>query len=812
MTEIKQPRLKIPRFPFKHQILIIFCGILLPLAALLMELFTNICSSTFFNPIPTVWHILLIVSVPVSVIIIGWILRTNRVNYSPVIPWLNGTMVGITALYTLRFLPLTVFAFFGILFYGIGLLALAPHLALVAAIFCRIDGKRAAVKHLEPGKRRKDNVFYWSGIILAIVLLVALDLPVTFTRIGIQMTGSDLQSTRLKGIQWLRNFGNREFLLRCCYVRPGVSDLFGIFFTPASPDQARDIYYRVTGVPFNSLSRPKFLERDHGFFDDEDFDWDQGGDSVSQKVKGLSLAGSRIDGSLDPAAVLGYLEWTMVFQNDDLNFNREARAQIALPPGAVVSRVTLWVNGEEREAAFAGRATTKDAYKKVVHRVQDPVLVTTAGSDRIMIQCFPVPRNHGEMKIRLGISVPMYLNGRRNALLRLPYFVERNFGISPKIGHSVWIEAKTPLEINLKGIQPEHPAANVYTVKGLISNEQLEDKAIIRASRFGSDTLAWTEDTLDPKLPLIVQRITEQQMNPANRVILVIDGSKSLSKYKKTIVRLLPKLPHHMELKVLIASDEVLDISGSKPAKASSDYSFIEDKILAHHFEGGQDNIPALVAAMDMAGTENSVIIWIHGPQPVILSSPENLAQYWERYLNPPLLYDLQTDNGPNIIQEKLTPVGQVISVPRLYSFSQDLSLLFGQWNHKQLSIIRECSYVKERFPAIQKTSNHLGRLWAHDQVSRLLDQSAKYPMDNAKIHHQAINLAVMHQIVTPVSGAVVLENQSQYKEAGLEPVDPGTVPTIPEPGIWGLLAVVLGLMMIVFYSHRRGSCKSMVS
>lgn len=116
----------------------------------------------------------------------------------------------------------------------------------------------------------------------------------------------------------------------------------------------------------------------------------------------------------------------MVLQNDTAR-QQEGRAQIALPPGAVVSRLTLWIDGEEREAAFGTRAQTRQAYEKVVRRRQDPVLVTTAGQDRVMVQMFPIPPNAGEMKIRLGITVPLRISDGKLARLQLPAFRERNF-------------------------------------------------------------------------------------------------------------------------------------------------------------------------------------------------------------------------------------------------------------------------------------------------------------------------------------------------------------------------------------------------
>ena len=55
------------------------------------------------------------------------------------------------------------------------------------------------------------------------------------------------------------------------------------------------------------------------------------------------------------------------------------------------------------------------------------------------------------------------------------------------------------------------------------------------------------------------------------------------------------------------------------------------------------------------------------------------------------------------------------------------------------------------------------------------------------------MQLAGRFQLVTPVSGAVVLETQQQYQVAGLQPVDPATVPSIPEPAT--SLLLLLGLL-----------------
>jgi hypothetical protein len=68
----------------------------------------------------------------------------------------------------------------------------------------------------------------------------------------------------------------------------------------------------------------------------------------------------------------------------------------------------------------------------------------------------------------------------------------------------------------------------------------------------------------------------------------------------------------------------------------------------------------------------------------------------------------------------------------------------------------------------------------------------------------QALKLAGAYQLVTPVSGAVVLETQQQFDEAGLKPVSPDSVPTVPEPETWMLIIVSLLLLVVARLIRKR--------
>ena len=98
------------------------------------------------------------------------------------------------------------------------------------------------------------------------------------------------------------------------------------------------------------------------------------------------------------------------------------------------------------------------------------------------------------------------------------------------------------------------------------------------------------------------------------------------------------------------------------------------------------------------------------------------------------------------------------------------------------------------------QSSKHLARLWAFDEVRRLIA---------ARRRDEAVQLAAKHQLVTPVSGAVVLETKQQFDRAGLQPVDPKTVPLVPEPSGLLLLVLALGAALGLAARRRAGAIRS---
>lgn len=783
-------------------------GVALPVFALMVELGEHMCSDFYVNPIPTIWHILLILVVPLANLMVWMMLETPLTGIRlKALGWLNGAAIGIAFFYTLVFIPLVPFGVVFILGMGIGFLPLAPLLSFLVAIWLRFKASSSflgLVGYRLPG--------LLAGFLLGILILVGLGLPATITRTGLKMAASQKPETQKKGLALLERFGSEDMMIQSCYQRPismGMMDPIGALLTsmhPVGSERAREIVFRVTGKPFTAFHRPDLSIRGGEFLREMESDPDQGEFFTGSLAKGISLVSSRMDGSVAPDAALGYLEWTLEFKNE-VSWQQEARGQIFLPPGGVVSRLTLWVNGVEREAAFGSRTKTRQAYQQVVQRRRDPVLVTTSGKDRVAFQCFPVPPGGGIMKIRLGITFPLSLSTKDKAFLRLPYFAERNFKIDEILQHSVWVESKQPFENNSRVFLTENPKPDLFALRGNLTNALLDSATgVLCATRNPAMVTTWAPDLIAKDGSLIKQSITSAGVVPPQRVVVVLDGSVSMQARAGSISRVIHEIPDGIEMRLVHAGRDGVEVLEPGAASVGELRTQISEKIASFEYKGGSDNTEALYKAWDLASEKSgSVILWIHGPQPVLLRSVDLLIQRWERRPDGPRLLSLQVAPGPDKVMEKLDGVTQVSSVISEQDCTKDLRRILKQWGGQleTLQIYREkiASGSGEANQPGQEVSMHLVRLWARDQIEAL--NVTPTPQSTS----QEISIASAYKLVTPHMGAVVLENDQQYQVAGLNVPDAQNIPTIPEPQTWMLILVVLSLLAWAVIQQRRSGC-----
>lgn len=507
-----------------------------------------------------------------------------------------------------------------------------------------------------------------------------------------------------------------------------------------------DLYFKITGKPVNGASstlKPN----------------DSSATStvspvVGVKMPGLSLARSQMAGSVDAVTYSGALDWTLVFHNSSLN-TQEARCEISLPSGAVVSRATLWIDGEPRDGAFAATPKVQQAYRDSVGQQVDPLLVTMTAPDKLLVQCFPVTAGGGEMKVRLGFKLPLETSDGKTCTMKLPKMVASNFSQSRRqrlqlTSHDVFMQSKSMPGV----VASRTEAGNALT--GIFKTGPQDSDTEVVVQRNSFPTTVATLDWYSKKPRYIVQSLQETTRPSLKRLFVVVDSSASLSDSAAQIRSVIAEIPAHLKPDVVLANTQ-----GQAVIRAES-------------FVGGQDNWATLRETVENAAERaNSAVLWIHGPQPV---APKLTDSSMLDLVHPVRLYDLQIVPGENMLLSALRreDASSLISCESIGQNNSpfDLSTMKTVWqaaegsakaNSKHLSVRRTlsaseppCRVIEDRAVSAQATA-----LWAREEVAKLIASGDT---------REAQMLGTAYRLVTPVTGAVVLEKANDYKPARLLP------------------------------------------
>jgi hypothetical protein len=167
-------------------------------------------------------------------------------------------------------------------------------------------------------------------------------------------------------------------------------------------------------------------------------------------------------------------------------------------------------------------------------------------------------------------------------------------------------------------------------------------------------------------------------------------------------------------------------------------------------------------------------------------------------------LYAIEAGAGPNRVLEKLEGISAVETLPAGAARIEELGRIFARWSPGSKALVpvyeRTAPGAFSQGPGLKRTSDHLARLWAHGRVLELAASG------EPKSREQAQALAARYRLVTPVTGAVVLETAEQYEEAGLKMAQAGqnpSIPTVPEPETWVLIG--LAVAAAAWTLRRRG-------
>lgn len=753
--------------PGKPGVFLLLAGVILPFSAIVFELNTHLCAKSFFDPFPTPAHVLLFALIPVSNLLVWVASRRNLTDLLGVLTLGTGMSMGVAILYSLMFLPIVPLSVVAILWCGFGLLALSPLLA-VPAVW---KASKYAIHLSENHKTYFDgHQLEHIGHLIILCTVVAVELPSTMTRMHIGEAAHSVKPAA--AIDWLRQWGNQEVMLRACYERSGrATDILGSLYevkNPTSVDEARAIFYKVTGKPFNSVPLPAALratrqnqgllsdnENEEPNVEDEfDRDPDIAGEAVSGVARGLSMNESKLSGHIDGNLCIANIMWNVTFGNTS-KYDREVRSKILLPPGAVVTNAFLIVDGTEREATVMGRSLARRKYRAAVADKKDPLLVSTCGADRVLLQLFPVAPE-SKIGVRLHILAPLAVTAMDKAELALPTFEERNF------------QVEIPTNISLKSQEPLVSSVNTLRVDKFGQTKVIQgDITTPELARFGAVVVAERDSNITHIQgsfdgALIGEDIRKINYPRPTKLFAVIDGSNGMSPHIDAVLKQLKKLPRDMDVKITYVRDGLLpalEVSAGDDKALDSAVSSISKLPCA----GGQDNLLDLRTALtEAANTNSSAVLWIHSAQPL----PGKLGKEWELFIRQsakPLLYDFAVAAGPNEILAGLYNCPGLVRVNRGSYVESDMHQLFETWQKASASTaVGGIQYVRKNLAnldiekgSLKPAEMALAKLVAFDEISKIQTVHSNH---RCKAARKAVAISNAYHLVTSFSSAIITE------------------------------------------------------
>jgi XrtN system VIT domain protein len=520
-----------------------------------------------------------------------------------------------------------------------------------------------------------------------------------------------------------------------------------------------------------------------------------------------------------PQLHLSYTEENITVANpaaadsDRWNSSEEALYTFHLPEGAVVSALSLWINGKEEKAVLSTRQGADSAYATIVgSERRDPSVVHWQEGNTVVVRVFPVTTE--SRRFKLGITAPLEKTGGK-----LAYRSVRFDGPSAaKARTSVRFEPMQRL------IRPEWPST--YSPRWTM---QCEDPGILPAI-FPFDGKLYVTATPEPAA------------GPADlhQAFLDLNNSWTAEDYEGLLASL-AHLPVYAsrpggDLIQITASNrqEIFEACTKRPFSLFPLYriSDCSHALLISKCSPRSPNLSDLNGSpfarqlQDWLARGVPIRLYNIGDElsPYLRALRETGAFHYEKGD----LYTLQSHLHHNAFPIDAVAPNEVLIEPAalLIRRTDDPAQtqgnpLIGDTGIARLASVKALPYStagpEAAFHAgrIENPSapDHLLRLFAYrrilQQLKGRLPGSGSEPGPDAD--NLQVRLARQAGIVSPVSSYVVLESQADYDrfniredKNGLKNASLQGKGAVPEPGEWAILISILGLFASIRYHRLR--------
>lgn len=485
-----------------------------------------------------------------------------------------------------------------------------------------------------------------------------------------------------------------------------------------------------------------------------------------------------------PNLRLAYTEKILTIRNHNVqswNPSQEAIYTFHLPEGAVVTSLSLWINGKEEKAILTSKNKADSAYNTIVgYEVRDPSLVRWQEGNTVSVRVFPcTPRE--DRKFKIGITSLLTKNNDS-----LSY-------------NNIWFDGpgSSHAEESVK-LRFMDDVANVDLPSGF---EKLKSNTYFYEGNYKSD---WTFSLNCPAL-------LDNHFS--------FDGKTyQIEEYKKAYT-------------VLDAQNIYIDINSSWTRKEfdlilescqNKDIYVFTDKIIKLNKENEDDVFNELkhlnfsvFPFYEIKTPQNSLVI-----TKGTLASP-NLSDLKDSEFSEKLQSYLKTDSAI-----KLYNLGGELS-PYIKTLKELRAFVYDSGDIKYLaSLIKEDKFVKNQEDsstvvineasiriterdgtAPSNAPDHLMRLFSYNHV---MYKTGKNYLSKDFFDQNIVDKAYKAYVVSPSTSLVVLETQEDYKRFDIK--DQGTSlknasmkssGAVPEPHEWLLIALLVVFVLFIYIKNK---------
>lgn len=486
-----------------------------------------------------------------------------------------------------------------------------------------------------------------------------------------------------------------------------------------------------------------------------------------------------------PAYRLAYTEKTLDIHytsKDRWNDPQEAVYTFYVPEGAVVSSLSLWINGKEEKGYLTTKAKADSAYKTIVgveSRVlaRDPSVVHWQEGNMISLRVFPCTPE-ADRKVKIGFSSPLLLKDKQLVYQSI-YFKG-----APQD------KADETIQVKIEGYTDNYADKKVDLPWGF---EEKPDHFYLYQGSFKSYweielehiPLANTQFAFGGKSYQVKPYQKTNESINIKDVYLDLNSSWSKSEIEK-VLKMCKTQNIYLwnEYKMIAINEKNIDIIDEAISKLNfSLFPLYQIKNVENALLITKNDKPApTLEDLKKSVFADNLIKYVQNKAPLrVFSLNENLAPYLKTLKE---LREIQCETGA---MEDL----EVLIDKKQFAHNQE--------NEHTVIIEPAQMKIEETQGSTAPKSDapdHLLRLFAYHHLMQKV--SANY-FKETFVTEETIKEAQIANIVSPLSSLVVLETEKDYKRFGIEKNEDSlgnasmhSDGAVPEPEEWALIILCL--------------------